>query len=70
VVTGASAVSINPDLVTQVRWWLHPSFQDPAHVAAAELVAFKASWEEWNENAYKGEGSDALVKALTAMTRR
>ncbi len=40
VVTGASAVSITPDLITQVRWWLHPSFQDPAHVAAAELVAF------------------------------
>lgn len=40
VVTGVSVVSLNPDLVSEVRWWLHPTFHDPAHVSAAELVAF------------------------------
>jgi hypothetical protein len=40
VVTGVSVVSLDPDLVSEVRWWLHPSFNDPAHVMAAELIAF------------------------------
>lgn len=40
VVTGASAVSLNPDLVSEVRWWHDPSFEDPTHLSAAELVAF------------------------------
>lgn len=40
VVTGVSVVSLNPGLVTEVRWWIHPTFQDPAHISAAEFVAF------------------------------
>ena len=37
--TGASAVSLNPDKVTEVRWWLHPLFD--TYLAEAELVAFR-----------------------------
>lgn len=40
VVTGASAVSLNPDLVTEVRWWEHPEFAERRILQAAELVAF------------------------------
>lgn len=40
VVTGVSVVSLDPDLVREVSWWLHPSFEEPAHVLAAELIAF------------------------------
>lgn len=40
VVTGTSAVSLNPDLVTEVRWWEHPKFTDRTVLLAAELVAF------------------------------
>jgi hypothetical protein len=39
-VTGVSAVSLNPDLVTEVRWWEHPDFADRRMLLAAELVAF------------------------------
>ena len=27
VVTGVAAVSLNPDHVTEVRWWVHPEFE-------------------------------------------
>lgn len=40
VVTGVSAVSLNPDLVTEVRWWEHPDFTGRRVLQAAELVAF------------------------------
>lgn len=40
VTTGMSAVSLNPDLVTEVRWWEHPRFTERAVLLAAELVAF------------------------------
>jgi hypothetical protein len=40
VTTGVSAVSLNPDFITEVRWWEHPSFADRAALEAAELVAF------------------------------
>lgn len=39
VVTGASAVSLNPDKVTEVRWWVHPLFDE--YLAEAEVVAFR-----------------------------
>ena len=41
VTTGASAVSLNPDLVTEVRWWEHPTFGERETLEAAELVAFE-----------------------------
>jgi len=40
VTTGVSAVSLNPDLVTKVRWWEHPDFETKVVLEAAELVAF------------------------------
>jgi hypothetical protein len=40
IVTGISAASINPDLVTKVQWWEHTDFGQRAVLEAAELVAF------------------------------
>ena len=40
VTTGVSAVSLNPDFVTEVRWWEHPEFGKQDALEAAELVAF------------------------------
>jgi hypothetical protein len=40
VVTGASVVRLNPDLVTEVAWWTHPAFAERARLEAAEMVAF------------------------------
>lgn len=40
VTTGASVVALNPDLVTEARWWEQPDFSDEARLLAAELVAF------------------------------
>jgi hypothetical protein len=40
VTTGVAAVSLNPDLVIEVRWWEHPTFADSTRLEAAELVAF------------------------------
>lgn len=39
--TGTSAAGINPDYVTEIGWWEHPRFSQPAAREAAELVAFK-----------------------------
>lgn len=39
VVTGASAVSLNPDKVSEVRWWVHEDFDK--YLQEAELVAFE-----------------------------
>ena len=41
VTTGTSVASLNPDLVTEVRWWEHERFAEQAPLKAAELVAFK-----------------------------
>lgn len=41
VVTGEAAVSLNPDLVTEVDWWEHDRFSEPLAVEAAEIVAFE-----------------------------
>lgn len=40
VTTGTSAVVLNPDYVTEVRWWEHPDFAERHVLEAAELVAF------------------------------
>ena len=41
VATGTSAVGINPDHVTEVRWWEHPAFKERHVLEAAELVAYE-----------------------------
>lgn len=42
IATGATVVTLNAALVTQVRWWEHPDFADETYLLAAELVAFDA----------------------------
>ena len=41
IATRASAVGLNSDLVTQVRWWEHERFAARTSLEAAELVAFE-----------------------------
>lgn len=41
VVTGTSAVVLNPDYVTELKWWEHPNFSERHAREAAELVAFE-----------------------------
>jgi hypothetical protein len=41
ITTGATAVSLNPDKVTEIRWWDHEQFADGDYLAAAEMVAFR-----------------------------
>ncbi|MEQ1921102.1 MAG: hypothetical protein ABL952_01220 [Pyrinomonadaceae bacterium] len=40
-VTGTSAVSLNPELITQVNWWSRDEFSIRTYLEAAELYAFK-----------------------------
>ena len=40
VVTGTTAVGLNPDHVREVDWWEHEGFADRERLEAAELVAF------------------------------
>lgn len=40
VTTGTSAVVLNVDYITEVRWWTDPEFVEPSRLEAAELVAF------------------------------
>jgi len=41
VATGTSAVHLNPDYVTEIRWWEHSDFADLPFREAAEMVAFE-----------------------------
>ncbi len=41
VTTGASAVVLNPDYVTEIQWWEHPDFSERHVLEASELVAFE-----------------------------
>ncbi len=40
ITTGTSAVVLNPDYVTEVRWWEHPDFAERDKLEAAEVIAF------------------------------
>ena len=40
VTTGVSAVSLNPDFITELLWWEHPEFERQDALEAAELIAF------------------------------
>ena len=40
VATGTSAVSLNPDQLTRMEWWEHPTFDRTVNLKAAEMVAF------------------------------
>ena len=39
--TSVGAVSLNPDFITRIDWWLHEDFADNTARQAAELIAFK-----------------------------
>ena len=42
VTAGTSIVSLQPDLIREVRWWTDPDFQeDSTALLAAELIAFE-----------------------------
>jgi hypothetical protein len=41
ITTGATAVSLNPDKVSEIRWWEHDSFGDSDLLTAAEVIAFE-----------------------------
>jgi hypothetical protein len=41
VTTGVATVALNPDLVTEIKWWRHDSFGDRVALQAAELIAFE-----------------------------
>ena len=41
VTTGAGVVGVNPELVTEVRWWTHPTFEQKDYLRAAEIIAFR-----------------------------
>jgi len=40
ITTGTSIVSLNPDLVTEVRWWSHERFIEKEFREAAKEIAF------------------------------
>ena len=40
VTTGTSATGLNPDHVTELRWWENPKFSNRNFLHASELVAF------------------------------
>jgi hypothetical protein len=52
VATQTSAVCLNPDCVTEVRWWEHTLFASRDQLEAAELVAFS-----FFEPVYRGRGN-------------
>jgi hypothetical protein len=41
IVTGTSIVSLNPDYVTEIRWWEFPDFLKRDYLEAAEVIAFE-----------------------------
>ncbi|HZS08215.1 MAG TPA: hypothetical protein VFD58_25495 [Blastocatellia bacterium] len=41
VATGTSAVHLNPDYVTEIRWWAHSDFKELSFREAAEVIAFE-----------------------------
>ena len=41
VSTGASAISLNPDKISECHWWIHESFGEREYLEAAELIAFE-----------------------------
>jgi len=41
ITTGTSLVSLNPDMVTELRWWQNNSFSKRDYLEAAETIAFE-----------------------------
>lgn len=68
VTTGVAAAALNPDLVTEVRWWKHPAFADRGHREAAELVAFDVPEPTLRSRGGVGEGARVLHADATFHT--
>jgi hypothetical protein len=68
VATGVAAAALNPDLVTEVRWWEHPAFADRGHREAAELVAFDVLEPTLRSRGGVGEAARALHADATFNT--
>lgn len=75
VVTGASVVRLNPDRITEVAWWTHPTFTERASLEAAEMVAFdvlqptlrsRGAVQMEARQLYTDEGFRAEMRALFA----
>jgi hypothetical protein len=73
VSTRTSAVGLNPDLVSEVRWWEHAEFADRNILVAAELVAFdvldpvlrsRGATQAAARNLYADEGFHSRMRAL------
>lgn len=60
--TGTSATGINPDYVTEVRWWEHRRFSKPAAREAGELVAFKLFDPALRSRKPIGQAAQELLK--------
>jgi hypothetical protein len=41
VTTGVATVALNPELVTEIKWWRHARFSERLALQAAELIAFE-----------------------------
>lgn len=79
ITTGTSVAGINPDYVTEIRWWVHPRFSKKAAREAAELVAFdvldpvlrsqrhggRAAQQLYESNRFKKEMEKFFKKNLT-----
>ncbi|MGA7557419.1 MAG: hypothetical protein WBV60_20815 [Terriglobales bacterium] len=61
--TGTSATGINPDYVTEIRWWDHHRFSDPAVREAAELVAFDLLDPVLRSRKSVGKAAQELLKS-------
>jgi hypothetical protein len=61
--TGTSATGINPDYVTEVRWWEHRRFSKLAAREAAELVAFKLLDPALRSRKSVGKAAQELLKS-------
>jgi hypothetical protein len=61
--TGTSATGINPDYVTEIRWWEHRRFSKPAVREAAELVAFKLLDPALRSRKRIGKAAQELLKS-------
>lgn len=62
VTTGTSATMLNPDYVTQVRWWTSPEFGERTALEAAELIAIDQLDPALRS---RGEPSDAARQKAT-----
>jgi hypothetical protein len=62
VTTGTSAARLEPDHVTEVRWWQQERFTDATDLGAAEIVAFAVLNPALRSRGREPEGAKARAK--------